>query len=46
LLNQTFLVQVGGFPGIIACWLGLFAPGVMLIYGVLPFWAKFRNWPW
>ncbi|GAQ86165.1 chromate transporter [Klebsormidium nitens] len=37
---------VGGFPGIIACWLGLFAPGIMLIYGVLPFWAKFRNWPW
>jgi chromate transporter len=37
---------VGGFPGIVACWLGLFAPGIMLIYGVLPFWAKFRNWPW
>ncbi|GAQ86163.1 chromate transporter [Klebsormidium nitens] len=37
---------MGGVPGIVACWLGLFAPGIMLIYGVLPFWAKFRKWPW
>ena len=26
--------------GIFAAWFGLFGPGVMLIYGVLPFWAR------
>ena len=34
---------IGGVPGACVCWLGLFGPGVMLIYGVLPFWGKFRN---
>ena len=29
--------------GIAACWIGLFAPGIMLIYGVLPFWGAFRS---
>ena len=31
--------------GIASAWLGLFAPGVMLIYGVLPFWGAFRTHP-
>ena len=26
------------------CWFGLFGPGVMLIFAVLPFWGKFRKW--
>lgn len=26
-------------------WFGLFGPGVMLIYGVLPFWGAFRKQP-
>jgi len=33
-------------PGIgaaVVCWLGLFGPGVMLIFGVLPFWARLRS---
>ena len=30
--------------GISACWLGLFGPGIMLIYGVLPFWGVFRSY--
>ncbi|KAK3257582.1 hypothetical protein CYMTET_33339, partial [Cymbomonas tetramitiformis] len=30
---------IGGVGGIAACWIGLFAPGIILIYGVLPFWA-------
>ena len=29
--------------GIFAAWFGLFGPGVMLIYGVLPFWGAFRK---
>ena len=29
----------GGIPGIPLCWLGLFGPGIMLIFGVLPLWG-------
>lgn len=32
--------------GSIICWVGLFAPGILLIFGVLPFWSKFRSWSW
>ncbi|CAI5951699.1 unnamed protein product [Closterium sp. NIES-64] len=35
---------VGGMGGVIACWFGLFSPGILIIYGVLPFWGKFRQW--
>ena len=34
---------ISAFWGVAACWLGLFGPGVMLIYGVLPFWGLFRS---
>jgi len=34
---------VGGVGGAAICWLGLFGPGVMLIFGVLPFWGAFRQ---
>ena len=30
--------------GIIVCWVGLFAPGILLVFGVLPLWAMFRHW--
>lgn len=30
--------------GTIIAWLGLFMPGIMLTFGVLPFWTRFRNW--
>jgi len=33
----------GGIPGIPLCWLGLFGPGIMLIFGVLPLWGWFRQ---
>ena len=33
----------GGVPGIFLCWVGLFGPGVMLIFGVLPIWGWFRD---
>jgi chromate transport protein ChrA len=29
--------------GVAACWLGLFGPGIMLLYGLLPFWGSFRQ---
>lgn len=29
--------------GVAACWLGLFGPGILLLYGLLPFWGKFRE---
>mmetsp|Transcript_13553 Transcript_13553/g.40981 ORF Transcript_13553/g.40981 Transcript_13553/m.40981 type:complete len:438 (+) Transcript_13553:118-1431(+) len=29
--------------GIITCWLGLFSPGVMMIFAVLPWWGTFRR---
>lgn len=31
--------------GVCVFWIGLFAPGILLIYGVLPFWRAFRNFP-
>mmetsp|Transcript_20186 Transcript_20186/g.50509 ORF Transcript_20186/g.50509 Transcript_20186/m.50509 type:complete len:369 (+) Transcript_20186:1-1107(+) len=31
--------------GIAVSWFGLFGPGIMLIYGVLPFWGAFRKQP-
>merc|ERR1740121_175807 len=34
---------LAGIFGSAVCWVGLFLPGVMLIFGVLPFWASFRN---
>ena len=30
--------------GIILCWIGLFAPGIILIFAILPFWGSFRKW--
>jgi chromate transporter len=35
-----------GVPGAIVAWLGLFAPGVILIFAVVPFWARLRHVPW
>lgn len=33
------------FPlGALVAWVGLFLPGILLIFGALPFWSKFRNW--
>ena len=29
--------------GVAACWLGLFGPGILLLYGLLPFWGSFRQ---
>lgn len=29
--------------GIIVCWLGLFAPGILMIFAVLPWWGSFRR---
>lgn len=30
--------------GIMCAWFGLFGPGVILIFAVLPFWGRFRKW--
>jgi chromate transporter len=30
--------------GIALCWIALFAPGIILIFGILPFWGAFRKW--
>ena len=29
--------------GIFTCWIALFTPGIMLIYGVMPWWGAFRR---
>lgn len=29
--------------GTAVCWVGLFSPGIMLIFGILPFWGWFRR---
>mmetsp|Transcript_30756 Transcript_30756/g.73889 ORF Transcript_30756/g.73889 Transcript_30756/m.73889 type:complete len:571 (+) Transcript_30756:69-1781(+) len=31
--------------GVVCCWVGLFGPGILVIYGALPFWGSFRQWP-
>jgi chromate transporter len=30
--------------GAALAWFGLFLPGIMIIFGVLPFWGRFRRW--
>jgi len=30
--------------GAALAWFGLFMPGIMIIFGVLPFWGRFRRW--
>lgn len=29
--------------GIFICWVALFAPGILLIYGFMPWWGGFRH---
>ncbi|KAK1743224.1 chromate transporter [Skeletonema marinoi] len=35
-----------GVPGALVAYLGLFGPGVMLIFGMVPFWARLRHVKW
>jgi len=46
-LGAVMAIRAGhsAMEGIAACWLGLFGPGILLIYGVLPFWGRFRSLP-
>ena len=36
----------GGIPGLLLAFVGLFLPGVLIIYAVLPFWERLRRYPW
>ena len=36
----------GGVPGLLLALVGLFLPGILVIYAVLPFWARVRHYPW
>ena len=36
----------GGVPGLLLAFVGLFLPGVLIIFGVLPFWERVRRYPW
>merc|ERR1712137_718497 len=36
--------NVNALIGVLCSWIGLFGPGVLLIFSVLPFWGKFRQW--
>ena len=36
---------MNALAGIAACWFGMFAPGVLLIFGALPWWGEFRKLP-
>ena len=36
----------GGVPGLLLAFVGLFLPGVLIIYAVLPFWERVRRYPW
>lgn len=35
-----------GFPGSVTAFLGLFGPGFILIFAMLPFWSRFRHLAW
>lgn len=32
-----------GVPGALMAWLGLFSPGIILIFAIVPFWARLRH---
>ncbi len=32
--------------GIFAAWFGLSGPGIMILFGIIPFWGKFRRLTW
>jgi len=34
------------FAGIFAAWFGLSGPGIMILFGILPFWGEFRKLTW
>lgn len=36
----------GGVQGLLLAFVGLFLPGVLMIFGVLPFWEQVRRYPW
>ena len=36
----------GGVPGLLLAFVGLFLPGVLIIYAALPFWERLRRYPW
>lgn len=35
-----------GVPGALIAYVGLFGPGVILIFGIMPFWARLRHVAW
>lgn len=35
-----------GIPGALIAYVGLFGPGVILIFGIVPFWARLRHVKW
>ena len=45
-LGAIMAKRAGIFPlvGILLGLLGLNAPGLLLLYGILPFWGRFRHW--
>jgi len=41
-LGAVYQGVAGGF----IAWLGLFGPGVILIFAITPFWARLRHYQW
>ncbi|CAL8468154.1 g7693 [Coccomyxa elongata] len=39
----AFNAGVSVVAGIFICWVALFAPGILLIYGIMPWWGSFRH---
>lgn len=35
---------VNAVLGVVICWVALFAPGIILIFAILPWWGMFRQW--
>lgn len=36
--GYTFII------GTVLAWFGLFSPGILIVFGIMPFWGKFRQW--
>ena len=43
--SHEMLLSIG-VPGALVAYIGLFGPGVILIFAIVPFWARFRHLFW
>jgi chromate transporter len=45
-IGSIIIIIATGIPGALVAYIGLFGPGVILIFGMVPFWARLRHLFW